>query len=200
MTILGLAFVFLGGLGLVAGLAGLAVTRLDEATADRLSVGQLRRYRRQTPLLAPVFMVGLVLIDARPIPDALGVLLLAAALLAIIVTVGVLVANKVRERGSMKWAIVLGVVEALLITSVIVLAVETADLLSVLILFGLALVLLGLVAAVVGVVWFVISLIRRRRRRAVAARFVWASISVVAIGLLGVAPTSSTTGTRPPRS
>ena len=79
---LGLFFVVVGGLGLGAGLTELVLERLDDATADDRALGQLRRLRRYAPTLifamAPVFMIGLLLIDARPIPDVIGGLLLAS--------------------------------------------------------------------------------------------------------------------------
>ena len=189
MTFLGLTLIALGGSGLLAGAYGFAIARLDGASAARLSGERVRPYLRYGPVLAavaaPVLMVGIVMIDARRIPDSLGALLLVASLLATLVTLGVPVARRVRGRGSAVPATVAGAFVLALIAIVIVLAIEAGDLLSVLVLLGFVLVLLGAIAAIVGALWLVGSLIRRRGR-ASSARFAWASVSLAVAGGLGI--------------
>ena len=55
-----------------------------------------------------------------------------------------------------------------------------------LVLSGFVLVLAGATAAILGALWLVVSL-ARRRRRATSARFTWASVSLAVVALLGIA-------------
>lgn len=190
MTFLGLTLIVLGCLGLFVGLLGLAAARLSEETVRRLGGESLRPYLRYASLLAavaaPLLLVGFVISDARRIADPLGALLLATTLLAIIVALSQPVANRMRGGGSTVWATISGILTALLIAVVIALGFAFGEFLSFLIFFGFAFLFLGALAAVVGVLWFLVALVLRRGRAA-AGILVWSSVSVAVIGLVGIA-------------
>jgi CubicO group peptidase (beta-lactamase class C family) len=180
MMTLGLILILVGMLALVAGLLGLVLVRR----------GGRRDRRLRATLLATVgallMLSGLALGGAGRTADLFGVILLTVTSAAIVVALGLPAVARAQGRGSTSWAIISGVVVALLVTGVAWAAIETRDLKSLLILTGLFFVVLGAVAFVLGLLWLVVQLIRRKGRAA-AAQFVWSTVSVVVFGLVGVA-------------
>jgi CubicO group peptidase (beta-lactamase class C family) len=186
MTLFGLALVVLGCLAVFVALIGLAAGRLGGTW-----LGPSRPYLRRVAapalaLAAPLLLVGFVISDSRRIADPLGALLLAVTFLAIIFALVRPVVSKARGGGSTVWATVNGVLTVLLIVVVIALGFMFGDLLSLLILFGFAFVLLGALFAFGAVLWSLVALVRRRGR-AVAGMSLGLSVSVVVIGLVGIA-------------
>ena len=184
MTIVGGILVVLGALALVAGLTALAAERLGGAGFDRYRP-QLRRGAVLAGVAAVLMLAGFVLGDVRRIADVLGVILLAATLLALIVAAIVPI---VRRSSRVRWSIrdiVSAVLAALLLVLVAVGAVMFRDFLSFWIFVGFAFVLLGALALIAGLGGGVVTLILRRGR-ARSAVFLWSSFSIVVIGLVGI--------------
>lgn len=180
MTTLGLILILVGMLAMLAGVLGLGLIRHGGRRDRRLGATIL------ATVGAPLMLGGLALGGAGRAADLLGVALLMVTSASIVVALGLPVAARVQGRGSAVWAILSGVMVALLVTFVAWAAIETRDLKSLMTLTGLALVVFGALAFVLGLLWLVVQLIRREGRVA-AAQFAWSTVSVVVLGLVGVA-------------
>ena len=166
----------LGLAALIAGLSGTLVARYGGRPAPAAFVVL-------ASVAAPLLLLSLLAGDAGDVTDVLGIALLLAGLLGSIVLLSLPLLNR---RNASKASVVGGsIATALTHAFSIWLILATGDGLSTLTILGFVFLLLGIVAAVIGVVWLVVQLIRRRARPALA--FVWSAVSLAIIGFAGVA-------------
>jgi CubicO group peptidase (beta-lactamase class C family) len=179
-----MSFVVIGS-GLIALVVGLIV------------IGTARYTDREVPrygivlasAAAPLMLLGLLVGDAARVADPVGAAVLVASLMGLVVFLSLPVLTRVRGEGSTARAAAFGLAALLLLVFLVWLGITTADLLSLLIVFGLAALVVGVVGAVIGALWLVIQLFRRQARP--AAAFTWSAASLAIIGLVGVAVLTS---------
>lgn len=133
-------------------------------------------------MAAPLLLLGFFLGEAGSVTDVLGVALLLAGLLGLIAVSSLPLLG--RGNASTSSVVAGGVAMALAVAFSIWLIVATGDGRSTLTILGFVFLLVGFLAAVIGVVWLVVQLIRGKARPAVA--FVWSAVSVAIIGFVGV--------------
>ncbi|MFW2340907.1 MAG: hypothetical protein ACN4GK_12715, partial [Acidimicrobiia bacterium] len=171
-----LVLITLGLAALIAGLGGILVARYGDRAAPA-------GYVVLASVAAPLLLLSLFAGDAAEVTDVLGIALLMAGLLGLVVLLSWPLLN--RTNASTASVVASGIATALTLAFSIWLFVATGDGRSTLTLLGLLFALLGIAAAVLGVLWLVIQLIRRRARPALA--FVWSAVSMAIIGFVGVA-------------
>ena len=161
---------------LIAGLGGILVNRYGGRPAPAAFVVLVS-------VAAPLLLLSLFFGDPGEVTDVLGIALLLAGLLGLVVLLSLPLLN--RRNASTASVVAGSIATAFTLGSSIWLFVATGDGRSTLTIIGFVFLLLGAVAAVIGVVWLVIQLIRRKARPALA--FVWAAVSLAVIGFVGVA-------------
>jgi CubicO group peptidase (beta-lactamase class C family) len=186
MTDLGNILIAIGFIALLAGLIGLALARYGGQRVRQYSALGLGRAAVLASVAAPLMALGSFVSDARRMPDLVAIVLLMVSLVAVVVVFGSRLVARARGKGSTTWGIISGAAAALTILLFVWLVIVTGDLTSLLVVFAFAFVLFGAVAAVVGLVWLVVQLIRRRGRMA-AATFVWSAVSLAVFGVVGIA-------------
>ncbi len=182
---IGSALVVVGLLLLVTTVfAGLA-ERVDSVSVPPVLVPYLK-YGARAPFVAvPLLIGGVLLADLRRLPDVIGLVLLAATVLLLVAVWIEAVVDGVTGNGRTGRAVLSGTAAGLGLVTTVIVAVVFGDVPSVLILWGFALVLLGAVSVVTGLVWAVVALLRRGDRARVG-RFTGESLLVVIVGLVGI--------------
>jgi CubicO group peptidase (beta-lactamase class C family) len=161
---------------LIAGLGGTLVARYGGRAAPAALVVLVS-------VAAPLLLLSLFTGEAGDVTDVLGIALLLAGLLGLIVLLSLPLLS--RRNTSTASVVVGSIAAALTLAFSIWLIVATGDGLSTVIILGFVFLLLGAVAAVIGLVWMAVQLIRRKARPALA--FVWSAVSLAIIGFVGVA-------------
>jgi CubicO group peptidase (beta-lactamase class C family) len=129
---------------------------------------------------------GLLLADLRRIPDLVGMVVLTATLVTLVATWVRATVEGFRAQRLTASAVISGSAVVLAVAGGIVLmAVLGVDVASVLIVWGFVFALAGVAVTIVGLLWLIVALIRRKGR-ARAGRFILASVTVVVVGLAGV--------------
>ena len=160
---------------LIAGLGGILVARYGGRAAPSVFVVL-------ASVAAPLLLLSVFAGDAGDVPDVLGIAVLLAGLLGSIVLLSLPLLN--RRNASTASAVAGSIAAALTVAFSIWLIVATGDGLSTLAILGFVFLLLGSVAAVIGIIWLVVQLIRRKTGPAPA--FVWSAVSLAIIGFVGV--------------
>ena len=143
MTSLGLCLIVIGFIGFLAGLISIALARYVSQILRRSSANTFGRAAVMASAAAPLMVLGFIIGDARLMVNPLGIALLAVSLVAAVVVFCLPVVARMRGDGSTIRAIISGAAAVLTIGSFIWVAIMVGDLLSLLIVFGFAFLLLG---------------------------------------------------------
>jgi len=171
-----LVLIAIGLAALIAGLGGILVARYNGRPAPAAFVVL-------ASVAAPLLLLSLFVGGAGDVTDVLGSALLLAGLLGLVVLSSLPLLNR---RDASTASVAAGsIATALTLALSIWLIVATGDGRSTLTILGFVFLLLGIVAAVIGALWLVIQIIRRKARPALA--FVWSAVSLAIIGFVGVA-------------
>ena len=182
MDFIGYSFIVLGSIGLVAGMIGLVLARRED--------GGYGQFLRPSVFMAGAavlsLVIGFLLSDIRQVADLIGMLLLASTLVLALLVLALSAGSWLRDRRATAAAIVSAIALLLAIVGVILVALVTVDLVSLLVISGFVFLFVGLVVAIVGLVWFLVALIRRRGRTR-PATFAGVAVSIAVAGLVGIA-------------
>ena len=181
ITVLGTALIILGYVGAIASLLTLAAVSPRDKSSQIYPVLRIRNVAIAAVTSILLVILGFVISDPRRISDSLALLILGGILVAIVAIVAILVVKAVvgvRGGGHKAWTVLWVAAPTLLAISTVWSGLADDDFTTSLIWSSF---ILPLLAAILALVWLLVTVIIRRGRRS-ALTFVGSAASLAVMG------------------